>query len=452
MSSIFGWKIHGNGKDVSASEVVLPTERLNWGRTVGIGVQHVVAMFGATFIVPVITGFPPSTTLLFSGVATLLFLIITANKVPSYLGSSFAFLAPIAAVAPLPKDGSGLSAESIGIALGGIVFTGAVLALVGVIVHFAGARWIEKLMPPAVTGVIVALIGLNLATAAHNNFIATKDSPLQGVVTIVAVALVTVLFKGLLGRLSILIGVVCGYLVAVFQGAIDWTSVSQSAWIGLPTFHTPIFQANTLGLFVPVVLVLIAENVGHLKTVQAMTGQDIDKYTGRALFSDGLGTMIAGFGGGSATTTYAENIGVMAASRVYSTAAYWVAGVTAIILGLCPKIGAIIATIPAGVLGGAGVVLYGMIGILGARIWVENRVNFASPTNLMTAAVALIISIGGFSLTFGSFELGAIALGSFGALIMYHVMRAIGKARGTDTAVDSVAPASAETKEASLSR
>lgn len=452
MSSTFGWKIHGNGKDVSASEVVLPNERLNWGRTVGIGVQHVVAMFGSTFIVPVIIGFPPSTTLFFSGVATLIFLLITANKVPSYLGSSFAFLAPIAAVAPLPKDGSGLSAQSIGIALGGIVFTGAVLALIGIIVHFAGAKWIEKAMPPAVTGVIVALIGLNLASAAHNNFVFNKQAPLQGIVTIIAVALVTVLFRGLLGRLSILIGVFCGYMVAVFQGAIDWSAVDKAAWVGLPTFHSPVFHASTLGLFLPVVLVLVAENIGHLKTVQAMTGQNIDKYTGRALFSDGLGTMIAGFGGGSATTTYAENIGVMAASRVYSTAAYWIAGFTAIVLGLCPKVGAVIATIPPGVLGGAGVVLYGMIGILGARIWVENRVNFASPTNLMTAAVALIVAIGGFEVKFGEFDLGPIALGAFGALIMYHVMRVIGKARGTDPAVDSVAPASPETKGASLSR
>lgn len=444
MSTTFGWTLHGDGRHVSAGEVVLPSERLVWPRTIGIGVQHVVAMFGSTFIVPVITGFPPSTTLFFSGIGTIIFLLMTGNRVPSYLGSSFAFLAPIAASAGAPKGGS-LDAAHIGIALGGIVFTGALLAIVGGIVQIFGAGWIQKVMPPAVTGTIVALIGLNLAPAAKNNFTAYPESALQGFITIAVIVLVTVLFKGIVGRLSILIGVLAGYVTAVFQGGPRFESglanIEQAPWIGLPTFHSPVFEPSVLTLFLPIVLVLIAENVGHLKTVQAMTGQNIDKYTGRALAADGLSTMVAGFGGGSATTTYAENIGVMAASKVYSTAAYWVAAFAAILLGLCPKVGAAIATIPSGVLGGAGVVLYGMIGILGARIWVENRVNFASPTNLMTAAVGLVIAIADFSWNIGSFQLGGIALGAFGALIMYHVMRAIGRARGTDADVMSEAPA-----------
>jgi NCS2 family nucleobase:cation symporter-2 len=199
-----------------------------------------------------------------------------------------------------------------------------------------------------------------------------------------------------------------------------------------------------------VVLVLVAENVGHVKTVAAMTGKNLDRYLGRALFADGVATTLAGSGGGTATTTYAENIGVMAASRVYSTLAYWVAAVFAVLLGLCPKFGALAASIPAGVLGGAGVVLYGMIGVLGARIWVQNRVNFSSPTNLLTAGVGLILGIGGFSLVLGDFTLGAIGVGSFGALVVYHGMRTVARWRGTDPGVDAEADLVGD--EASLAR
>ncbi|UWX97199.1 NCS2 family nucleobase:cation symporter [Arthrobacter zhaoxinii] len=414
------WTLHGDGRTIRPGSYVAPEERLSWPRTIGIGSQHVVAMFGATFLVPLLTGFPPATTLLFSGIGTILFLIITAGRVPSYLGSSFAFIAPI---------GAATNQHGPGGALGGIIMAGFVLFLVGLAAQLAGTRWIQVLMPPVVTGTIVALIGLNLAGSAKDNF---EQGPLTATVTVVVILLSTVLFKGFLGRLSILVGVVAGYITAMLQGEVDFQAIGDAAWIGLPEFLSPTFHFSVIGLFVPVVLVLVAENIGHVKSVAAMTGRDLDPYAGRALMADGVATMLAGSGGGSATTTYAENIGVMAASRVYSTAAYWVAGIVAILLSLFPKFGAMIATVPGGVLGGAGVVLYGMIGILGVRIWVDNRVNFSNPINLSTAGLGLIIAIANFTWIAAGLEFGGIALGTGATLIAYHGMQAIARWRGTD--------------------
>lgn len=427
--ALFRWKLHGDGHSIPPGEVVAPDERLSWPRTFGIGAQHVVAMFGATFLVPLITGFPPSTTLFFSAIGTLLFFLITAGHLPSYLGSSFALIAPILAVSQT------LGQEY---ALGGIIATGATLALVGIVVHFAGVRWIDAIMPPVVTGAIVALIGFNLAPAAWNW---VKEGPVTAVVTIVSICLITVLFKGIIGRLSILFGVLIGYVVAYLQGEVDFTAIGEAAWFGLPQFHSPAFDPSTLGLFIPVVFVLIAENVGHVKSVSAMTGQNLDHLTGRALFADGVSTMLAGSGGGSGTTTYAENIGVMAATRVYSTAAYVVAAGVAFLLSLMPKFGAVIATIPDGVLGGAGTVLYGMIGMLGVRIWVQNRVDFSNPVNLNTAAVALIVAIADFTWSPGGMTFGGIALGTGAAVVIYHGMKWISKLRGTN--LEAATPASA---------
>ena len=426
MSSI-GWRVHGDGRRVGVGEVVAPDERLSWPRTIGIGMQHVVAMFGATFLVPILTGLPPATTLFFSAIGTALFLLITGNRLPSYLGSSFAFIAPILAAT---------ASNGIEAALGGVVVAGLLLAVVGVIVHLAGYRWIEIVMPPVVTGTIVALIGLNLAPVAKMNF---EQAPVTALVTLFAIILISVFFRGILGRLAILVGVVVGYIAAAIQGQVDFRvssfegvpSVVDADWIGFPTFTTPTFSWAVLGLFVPVVLVLIAENVGHVKSVAAMTGKDLDPVIGRALFADGIATTFAGSGGGSGTTTYAENIGVMAATRVFSTAAYWVAAATALLLSLSPKFGALIATIPAGVLGGATTVLYGMIGILGARIWVQNKVNFSDPVNLTTAAVALIIGIADFTWLAGELAFGGIALGTAAAIGIYHLMRAVALWRGT---------------------
>ena len=422
------WKLHGNGT-LAPGEVVAPDERLGWGNMFGLGAQHVVAMFGATFLVPLITGFPIPTTLFFSGVGTLLFLIINGNRLPSYLGSSFAFISPALACTVIGADGS----KDIGKALFGIMLTGLLLAIVGAAVHIAGSRWIDVLMPPVMTGTIVMLIGFNLATAAWGE--ASKSgfwaAPVTGWITLLAIVLITVLFRGMIGRLSILLGVVVGYIAALFQGQVDFKAVGEAGWIGLPHFQLPTPDFNVAALFLPVVLVLIAENVGHVKSVSLMTGKNYDKLMGRALLADGVATSLAGFGGGSGTTTYAENIGVMAATKVYSTALYWIAGGIAIVLAFIPKFGQAIATIPAGVIGAAGTVLYGMIGLLGARIWIDNKVAFTNPVNLIPAAIGLIMGIANFTFTIGSMTFGGVTVGTVTALVLYHLMRVIAKARGT---------------------
>ncbi|QTH60803.1 purine/pyrimidine permease [Corynebacterium hindlerae] len=407
------WAVHGDGKTIKPGAVVAPEERLSWGRTIGIGMQHVIAMFGATLLVPTLTGFPVNTTLLFSGLGTMLFLLLTRNRLPSYLGSSFAFIAPLVAT-----QGEGISTQ-----LGGIVVAGLVLALIGVVVKVAGRRVIDAVMPPTVTGAIVALIGLNLSPVAASNF---ATQPLVACVTLAAILVATVAGRGMVARLGILIGVIVGWVFAAVtgnlkEGAAD--TIAQAAWIGFPTFHAPEFKLSVILVTLPVIIVLVAENVGHVKAVSAMTGRNLDDLAGDALIADGLATTLAGGFGGSGTTTYAENVGVMAATKVYSTAAYWVAACTAIALAFIPKFGALIFTIPTGVLGGATIVLYGLIGMLGVRIWQDNNINFNDPVNLTAAAGALVAGIGNLTLTVFGVELEGIAWGSAGIIVVYPILR-----------------------------
>ena len=407
IAGLFTWKLHGDGKTLKPGEVVEPDERLTWPRTAetGIGAQHVIAMFGATFLVPILTGFDPSTTLFFTAMSTALFLLINKNMLPSYLGSSFGFIAPIAAVASAHK---GLAVASFG-----IMVTGILLALIGVLVHYAGAKWIDIIMPPVVNGAIVAIIGFNLAPSVWNNF---KVAPDTAIVTLVAVLLVAVLFKGLLGRLNILIGVIIGYAYACFRGQVDFSAIGKAAWVGLPEFRLPQVDFTILPMFIPVVLVLVAENVGHVKSVSQMTGRDYDDQIGTALFADGLGT-----------TTYGENIGVMAATKVYSTAAYWCAAAFALILSLCPKFGAIINTIPAGVLGGVTTLLYGMIGTSGLRILVDNHVDYSKNRNMILTSVIFVTGLSGVTLALGDVSLSGMTLAAIVGMIMSLVFYAFDK-------------------------
>lgn len=412
--------------------VVAPDERLSWPRTIGIGAQHVVAMFGATFLVPVLTGFPPATTLLFSGIGTVLFLIITGNRLPSYLGSSFAVISPV--IAAVGSNGAGS-------ALGGLVALGLTLIVIGVIVHLVGTHWLNVALPPVVTGAVVALIGFNLAPVAKQNF---EKGPVVGIVTLVLLVATLAFFRGIIGRLAIFLAVVIGYVLAWLLGGVDEAAraaISAAPWVGLPEFQTPTFTWAVLPLFLPAVIALIAENIGHVKSVGQMTNTDTDPLIGRALAADGVATTLAGFGGGTATTTYAENIGVMAATRVYSTAAYWVAALVAIVLAMCPKIGALISAIPPGVLGGATIVLYGLVGVLGIRIWLTNHVDFSLPVNQMTAAIPLIIGIADFTWTAGDLTFTGIALGSIAALLVYHGMRLLGFRSSDRTATTTDDPA-----------
>ena len=409
MSSLFSWKVHTSG------DVVAPDERLSWPRTIGIGLQHIAAMFGATFLVPILTGMSPTTTLFFSGIGTMLFLLITRNRVPSYLGSSFAFLAPIAAA----KADGGMAA-----ALGGVVAAGVILAVIGLIVRQVGIKWIEWMLPPVVTGAIVMVIGLNLAGAAKNNLAA---GPVVGIITLAAIALIAAISHGFLGRISIFVGILIGYVVALGMGDVKTDGITAAKWVALPTFTTPTFNGNAIILFLPVVLVLIAENVGHVKAVAAITGKNLDDEIGNALLADGLATTLAGAGGGSGTTTYAENIGVMAATKVYSTAAYWIAGIGAVLLSLSPKFGAVLSATPTGALGGAGVALFGMIGVLGARIWIESKVDFSNSSNLIIVASALVIGIADISWTKGDFTFNGIINATVVAIVGYRVLHSLSK-------------------------
>ena len=406
------WTLHGDGRTIREGELVKPGERLSWPLTIGFGGQHVVAMFGATFLVPILTGFPPTTTLFFSGVGTILFLVLTGNRLPSYLGSSFAFIAPIQAT---------MLSDDMAAALFGLVVTGLLLALVGVVVTATGTGWIEVLMPPVVTGAIVALIGLNLSGAATSNF---QAGPWIATITLATIVVVAVAFKGLVARLSILVGVVVGYVAAAIGGQLSFDQVGDASWIGWPEFTAPSMTWSVVPVFLPVVLVLVAENVGHVRSVAYLTDDpSLNKKTGPALLADGLATTIAGLGGGSATTTYGENIGVMTATRVFSTAAYWVAATFAILLSLSPKVGAVLNTIPAGVIGGVTVALYGLIGLIGVKIWIDNHVDFTKPVNQYPVAIALVIGIGNLTLSAGDMTFTGIALGTIAAVVVYHAMR-----------------------------
>ncbi len=398
-------------------QIIAPDERLPLPAMFGIGAQHVLAMFGATALVPVLTGFPVSTTLFFAGIGTLLFVLITGNRVPSFTGSSFAFIAPVTAAI---NDGS--MAE----ALGGIVAAGIVLALIGVLIDRAGYRIVEFLLPPVVTGAIVALIGLNLAPVAKDQF--SQQAGLA-LFTLAAILIGTVALRGLLQKLSVFIGVALGYVFAAILGKVNWDGVRDADWIGFPDFTTPSFTWHAIILVVPaVILVLIAENAAHIKAVAAMTERDLDPLIGRSIAADGAATTLAGMFGGSGTTTYAENIGVMGLTRVYSTLAYIIAGGFAIALALLPKFGAIISAIPIGVLGGAVTVLFGLIAVLGARIWIEAKVDFRDPVNLAVAGVALIVGAGDYTLNWGDYTFAGITLGTIAAVVIYQVLRPLSAA------------------------
>jgi uracil-xanthine permease len=451
------WKLYGDGKTPPLGEAVAPDERLSWPRTVGIGAQHVVAMFGATFVFPLIMGLDANLAIMMSGIATIIFLLIVNGKVPSYLGTSAAFVGGVFAVRAQGGDDADV--------LGAILVSGVVLALVGLLIHLMGARVVNNVLPPAVTGAVVMLIGFNLAPVVAGVY--WPQDQWVGLATMAFVIVCSLLLRGFWARISILLGLIFGYLLSVLLDAtsgnltsrvpgqnlldadgnpcdaegpyciatafpherINFDSVGAAPWFGLPEFTAPSFSLNASLLVLPAVIALIAENAGHVKAVAAMTKRDLDPVLGRAIFADGVGTVLATSVGGSPTTTYAENIGVMAATRVYSTAAYYVAAIVAILLGLVPKFGALINIVPGGVLGGITVVLYGMIGLLGAKIWKENRVDFANPINLVPLAAGIIIAIGNVKLQISdTFSLEGIALGAIVSVVGWHVARALAPA------------------------
>ena len=407
--------------------VVAPEERLPLPQTIALGLQHVVAMFGATVLAPLLMGFDPNVAIFFSGIGTLIFFVLVGGRVPSYLGSSFAFIAVV--IAASGYGGSGPNAN-LSVALGGIIAAGALYVVIGVIVIAAGYAWIDRLMPPVVTGSVVAVIGLNLAPIAVKGISGSTFDTWIGIATIVLVGLIAVRAPGLARRLPILLGGIGGYLVywllangLALGKPIDFSGVANAGWLGLPRFTAPSWSGQAIGLIAPVAVVLVAENLGHIKAVAAMTGRNLDAYLGRAFVGDGIATMIAGAGGGTGVTTYAENIGVMAVTKIYSTLLFVVAALFAIVLGFSPKFGALIMTIPGPVLGGLSIVVFGLITATGGRIWVQNRVDFSRARNLVTAAVTLTIGAGDLALKLGGFTLGGIGTATFGAILLYQLFR-----------------------------
>jgi uracil-xanthine permease len=414
------WTVHGDGRSLAEGEVVRSDERLSWPMTITFGLQHLAAMFGATIFVPALTGFPVSATLLFSGVGTMLFIAFTRNRVPAYLGSSFAFVAPLVAA-----KSQGVPAE-----LGGVLIAGVLLAVVGVAVKALGIRLVDSVMPPVVTGAVIVLITLNQAPAAAS---AAGGQVLFAALTVVVAALCAILSKGLLARLSVLIGVVVGWVAAAAAGRLDpgaLIALDNASWFGLPTLQHPELRTSAVVLMLPAVFVLVAQNVAHMKAIGAVTGRDLDPHTGDVLIATGLATALAGAGGGSASSTYAENIGVMAATRVYSTAAYLVAAAGAIALSLCPKVSALVATIPSGVIGGATLMLYGLVALVGVRIWLDNKVDLTDPLNLLVAGTAIAVGIGNVTFDIGPMQVGGIVWGSVVIVIGHPVLRRLRALRG----------------------
>jgi uracil-xanthine permease len=446
--SLLGWRVVHGGRTPPPGEVVRPDERLSWPRTIGLGAQHVVAMFGATFVFPIIMGLNPQLAIMMSGIATICFLLIVQGKVPSYLGTSASFVGGVVAI----RAQGGHSAD----VTGAILIAGLVLLACGLAIHFAGSRVLHAVLPPVVTGAVVMLIGFNLAPVVATIY--WPQDQWIALLTMLAVMGMALGFRGFLGRIAVFLGLIFGYVLSwifdlVFgkinapdgsgkvsvHDRVDWAGVKAADWIGfpphssigangkeIPGWHLPHFNAVFILLVLPAVIALIAENTGHVKAVAEMTGTDLNPSMGRAIAADGFGTALASAVGGSPTTTYAENIGVMAATRIYSTAAYYVAAIVAIVFGLSPKFGALVSATPGGVLGGITVVLYGMIGLLGAKIWKENGVDFGNPINLVPVAAGIIIAIGNTTLTITkNFALSGIALGTIVTIGTYHVARAI---------------------------
>jgi uracil-xanthine permease len=413
------WKLKTSG-------VIMPEERLPWGQTIVSGLQHGVAMAGGTIIAPLLMGFDPNLALLFSGVGTLIFFVIVAGRVPSYLGSSFSFIAVV--IAATGYSGQGTNPH-LDVALGGIVAAGVLYGVIALIVMQFGVGWVERLMPPVVTGAVVAAIGLNLAPVAVKS---VSDSPFDtwiGLSTVLLTGLIAVATSGIWRRLPIMLAGIGGYLLygvlangLALGRPIDFTRLAAAAWIGLPEFARPSFHADAMFLIAPVAIILVAENLGHIKAIGAMTGESLDGFLGRAFLGDSLATIVSAFGGGTGVTTYAENIGVMAATKVYSTLMFAVAAVVSILLGFSPKFGALILSIPRPVIGGLSIVLFGLIAAMAGRIWVENKVDFSSSRNLITVAAALTAGAGDLTLKFGAFTMGGIGTATFGAIILYQIL------------------------------
>ena len=391
-------------------------EKLPMLETLPLSLQHLFAMFGATVLVPILFKINPATVLLWNGIGTLLYIFVTKGKIPAYLGSSFAFLSPVFLV---------LAQYGYGAALGGFIAAGLIFTIVALSIGVVGTKWIDVVFPPAAMGAIVAIIGLELApVAADMAGLLAKEPDSQvimvSIFTLGVTILGSVLFRGFFAVIPILIGIAAGYALALALGMVNLAAVYTTPWFALPTFYTPEFNLQAIIIIIPASLVVIAEHIGHLVVTSNIVGRDLSASPGlhRSLLGNGLSTMVSGFFGSTPNTTYGENIGVMALSRVYSVWVIGFAAVLAIVLSFVGKLAALIQSIPGPVMGGVSLLLFGVIAASGVRILVESKVDYNRSRNLILTAVVLIIGVSGAHMTFGSVTLKGMALATIVAIIL----------------------------------
>lgn len=442
-------------------EIIGVDDRVSVGRAIPLGIQHMMSMFGSTVLVPVLTGLDPNLAIMCSGIGTICYLLVTRNKIPSYLGSSFAFISPIVIIGA----SKGLDAALSGVVVAGLVF----LAVAGII-RLVGTGWLDRLLPPVLVASVMVVIGVGLsATAAKMAFQTTAaDGTVSfyaaGAIVAAITLLAAVVFSsmgGLIGTVPVLLAIIVGYLVALAMGMVDFSPVVQAAWIGLPTLHHPQWDWGAVALIGPVALVVVIEHIGHLLAVGEIVGKDYRPMLPRSLAGDGISTVISGLIGGPPTTTYAENIGVMSVTRVYSTQVFWyAAGFALVVGGLCPKLAALIRSIPSPVMGGVSLLLFGLIASNGLRMYVTNKVDFGINRNLMIASVVVILGVGmetsGISIPIGDYALPGMATSTLVGILMNLILPmpadpGEGKGVAADSA-DTEVEAKADGKGASQAR
>jgi uracil permease len=400
-------------------------ERLPLLQSIPLSLQHLFAMFGATVLVPYLVGLDTSVTLFSSGVGTLLYILITKGKIPAYLGSSFAFIAAMTAIIGSVPGTQG-SSDKIALAMGGCVVVGLIYLVVSLIIKKCGTQWIDFIFPPVVIGSVVIVIGLGLASTAvsmamNGAGIAYNQSYFLIALAALTIAVLAAAFlKGFLGVIPILIGIIGGYLIAWIFGQVSFQAVQSAHWAAVPHFIFPRFTWGAIIALAPISLVVITEHIGHLIVTNNVVGRDFIKDPGlhRSLAGDGVATMVAGFIGGPPNTTYGENIGVMAITRVFSVWVIGGAAVIAIILSFIPKINSFVHTIPVQVMGGICILLFGIIASAGIRMLVESKIDFSQKRNLIIASVILVVGIGGAKIVIGGVEFAGMALATYIGIIL----------------------------------
>lgn len=413
---------------MSENRVIQVHERPPITKTIPLSLQHLFAMFGSTVLVPILFNVNPATVLLFNGIGTLLYLIICKGKIPAYLGSSFAFISPVFAV---------LSQFNYEAALGGFIAVGMVFVIVGLIIKAVGTAWIDFIFPPAAMGAIVAVIGLELMPTAAKMAGLTGDDPdMNNIIVALATLAITlfsqIVFRGFLGIIPILIGIICGYLISLAFGIVDLSGIEEAPWFALPTFYTPEFNFTAITIILPAALVVIAEHVGHLFVTSNIVGADLTKDPGldRSIIGNGISTILSGFFGSTPNTTYGENIGVLAISKVFSTWVIGGAAIFAILLSCFGKLSAAIQSIPVPVMGGVSMLLFGVIAASGIRVLVDAKIDYNKPINLMLTAIVLGIGVSTASITIGSTTLAGMSLATVVAIILSICFNVIQRLRG----------------------